>query len=653
MKYLFTFLAVIFSIKTFAQANDAPCGAVNLTVTESSDPCIATSPNINVSAITYTPLTFYNCNATNTNPDIWFKFTTPNNANGNSASIYYYSSYWDNTNLANITVYEVTGCGGPYYARDCWSIDNNLAAGTTAHVVNYLTPGSEYYIRVSRGAMDVGNPFIKLCVTSGKPPLSAKIGINTNIPTVNFDVAGTVQLRDNVGIGTNAPQTKLHVIGATTTTGDLTVGGMVIIGNTYYSAKINDGSANFYAATGDKLTMDWRYNGLKTGIGYYANPLVRGSNLLFYTSFSEDNFIFGRGDPFYSSGAYFSEWMRLTGDGKLGIGTQTVDAKLHVAGTIKIVDGSQGANKVLTSDANGLANWQALPVAPTGVWATSGTNIYNSNTGNVGIGTSTPGFPLNFANTLGDKISLYGQSGNIYGLGIQGGLLQIHTSAVGEDIIFGYGASASMTEKVRIKGNGNVGIGNNNPIKPLSFPASLGEKILLYPGASGEVGIGVYGNELRLHCDNPGSKVSFGTQTNAGVFTELGKFEQNGAYAMSVFGSIWANGTTYTSDARYKMEIETLPNALQNLLQLRGTSYFYNTKQFPKNHFAETKQLGVIAQEVEKIYPELVSTAPDGYKTVNYIGLIPVMIESIKDLKKELDELKKAVNLIKGSLSDN
>lgn len=78
---------------------------------------------------------------------------------------------------------------------------------------------------------------------------------------------------------------------------------------------------------------------------------------------------------------------------------------------------------------------------------------------NVGIGTTTINFPLSFASTLGDKISLWGNSGNHFGFGIQPSLLQIHTDVVGSDIAFGYGTSASMTETMRIKGNGNVGIG--------------------------------------------------------------------------------------------------------------------------------------------------------------------------------------------------
>jgi hypothetical protein len=76
--------------------------------------------------------------------------------------------------------------------------------------------------------------------------------------------------------------------------------------------------------------------------------------------------------------------------------------------------------------------------------------------GNVGIGTTTPGFPLNFTNTLGDKISLWGNSGNHYGLGVQSATLQIHGDVAASKIVFGYGQSTNLTETMRIQGNGDV-----------------------------------------------------------------------------------------------------------------------------------------------------------------------------------------------------
>jgi Chaperone of endosialidase/Head domain of trimeric autotransporter adhesin len=189
----------------------------------------------------------------------------------------------------------------------------------------------------------------------------------------------------------------------------------------------------------------------------------------------------------------------------------------------------------------------------------------------------------------------------------------------------------------------NMGIGNTNPVKPLSFPATLGEKILLYPGVAGEVGIGVYGNELRLHSDNPGSIVSFGTQDNAGVFTQAGRFQISAPYALFVNGSIWANGTTYASDERFKKNIQPITRALEKLVQLNGVEYEMNDVQFSKKNFTSGKQIGLIAQNVEKVIPEAVQEA-DGYKGVDYAKLVPLLIESIKELKKEIEELKKKNN---------
>jgi hypothetical protein len=91
--------------------------------------------------------------------------------------------------------------------------------------------------------------------------------------------------------------------------------------------------------------------------------------------------------------------------------------------------------------------------------------------GNIGLqGVSDPVTPLAFASTVGNKISLWGNNASShYGLGIQGDLLQLYTASAGGDIAFGYGSSTDFTEKMRIKGNGNIGIGTNAPTYPVTL----------------------------------------------------------------------------------------------------------------------------------------------------------------------------------------
>lgn len=113
------------------------------------------------------------------------------------------------------------------------------------------------------------------------------------------------------------------------------------------------------------------------------------------------------------------------------------------------------------------------------------------------------------------------------------------------------------------------------------------------------------------------------------------------AGGVSVTGDFTASGNiTAYSDKRLKEEIRPIDNALDKVQQISG-------KTFSRNDLIDTNRryAGVIAQEIEAVLPEAVSETMDGTKTVDYNGTIALLIESIKELKTEVDKLN-------GRLSD-
>jgi hypothetical protein len=97
-----------------------------------------------------------------------------------------------------------------------------------------------------------------------------------------------------------------------------------------------------------------------------------------------------------------------------------------------------------------------------------------------------------------------------------------------------------------------------------------------------------------------------------------------------------------TSDEKLKTNIKTIENGLEKVLQLRGVEY--------DRIDIDSHQIGVIAQEVEQIVPEVVSTNSEtGTKSVAYGNLVGVLIEAIKDLKVEISELKQKVDKLEAS----
>ena len=208
------------------------------------------------------------------------------------------------------------------------------------------------------------------------------------------------------------------------------------------------------------------------------------------------------------------------------LGTSAVTTIKVAASAItadKIGDSAVTVGKLATSsvtsakiDTNTVGLW--TPYGSTGVYRLSG---------NVGIQTNTPGFPLSFSDVSGDKISFYGQSGAHYGVGLGSALLQIHTGRSNEDVAFGYGTSASFSETVRIKGTGLVGIGTSTPGFPLNFANVLGDKISLFGNSGNHYGFGIQNSVLQIHTDASVADVAFGYGTS-GAFTETMRIKGNG-----------------------------------------------------------------------------------------------------------------------------
>jgi|TARA_Y100000022_G_C13192115_1_gene348548 hypothetical protein len=113
----------------------------------------------------------------------------------------------------------------------------------------------------------------------------------------------------------------------------------------------------------------------------------------------------------------------------------------------------------------------------------------------------------------------------------------------------------------------------------------------------------------------------------------------------SVSGSITATGNvTAYSDVKLKENIETIPDALEKVSSLRGVTFDRIDME------GNPHEIGVIAQEVEKIVPEAVVENEDGFKSVAYGNLVALLIESIKELKLKVVKLSDQVNELKSKL---
>lgn len=240
---------------------------------------------------------------------------------------------------------------------------------------------------------------------------------------------------------------------------------------------------------------------------------------------------------------------------------------------------------------NPLSDYQQVyePVLPaggiTGFWIKNGDNIYNSNSGNVGIGTTIPHAPLQLANnTSNRKIVLSELNDNdqqFYGFGVNESALRYQVNTIASDHVFYAGASyTTSVELMRIKGTGRVGIGTSSP---------------------------------------------------------SGQFELSLDEGLKPSTSTW----WITSDERLKNIDGDYSKGLKEIVLLHPIRYHYKNagdRMFDSSVLS-IQNVGFSAQEIQKVFPEAVRKDENGYLSFNMHPILVAQVNAISELNTKVDDM--------------
>lgn len=238
----------------------------------------------------------------------------------------------------------------------------------------------------------------------------------------------------------------------------------------------------------------------------------------------------------------------------------------------------------------------------------------------------------------------------------------------GSEVIF----TTAGFERMRIDSSGNVGIGTSSPSAlgggGLTLgTTSAGKNLIMYSSSDGNNGLiqfidlnaanafQINGNSANIGLYGYGSRpmIFYTNGTERMRISAAGGFSV-GTTADPGAGAIYATGaiTAYYSDARLKDVKGTITNALDKVSSLSGVYYTNNEVAVAHGYTSAEIQVGLLAQDVEAVLPEVVKAAPfdldekgnsksgEHYKTIQYERVIPLLVEAIKELRAEIQVLR-------------
>ncbi|MFN7931260.1 MAG: tail fiber domain-containing protein [Blastocatellia bacterium] len=471
---------------------------------------------------------------------------------------------------------------------------------------------------------------------NGAVPFTGKNTFEVGPLDVNNTFTPHLTVRDNgkIGIGTTAPTGRLTLQGSVPNHGLLT----------FFSDTADveyDGGQDglfIFRDTGGKTA----FLGGSVGIGTTAprcslgiRAVRQGEELL---SFEDPNgntkWHINQNLGGNNSGLNFVETgvadgrLFIKAGGNVGIGTTTPAYALDVADRVRVREGKAGTAGILFFQNSpsadrafvGMANNDEIGLwGPTASWGL----VMNVNNGQVGVGTHSPA----------DRLEV-------------GGNLRVTDPVSGNALRFtnawsGFPDSTSNRAEISndttshrtlmIVGNRSAGLGRRVSIwDRLEVNGTL--------QVTGRIATGSYDADTGYPSGWAGGMHTFdlyaeGT-VGVGSGGNLAAFMNRAGDAYKSSGPTWA----YSSDERLKEKILPLQSALRTLLQLRGVSFYWKEPHKVGNRTGP--QLGLIAQEVEKVLPEWVTDAPDGYKALAINGFEALVIEALRELHTEIEALK-------------
>ncbi|RXM42875.1 tail fiber domain-containing protein, partial [Flavobacterium sp. YO12] len=330
------------------------------------------------------------------------------------------------------------------------------------------------------------------------------------------------------------------------------------------------------------------------------------------------------------------------------------------------------------------SNWGPANIRLLEPWRVAGTtNEATSNTqniyqmGRIGIGTNNPSKELSVVGNAVISKSLQIDSEEA-GNGTTRTGLYFGTTTSGEGITsnrtttngnqWGLDFWTNNAKRMSIASNGNVGIGKLDPGQKLDVVGTIRSNVM---HINNGLSTGNYNNpaELNFIRSAANDRWILGASLNgrgndifelvhingSNLFTNrvfvydrvsssfaINQMNANTSFRFYVNGA--AGGTTtwsQSSDRRFKKDIAPITNALDKIMKIDGVGYNWKADEFKEMSFDQRHQLGVIAQDIEKVLPEAVTVDDKGYYSVSYTTIIPVLVEAVKEQQNEILSLQK------------